>query len=518
MKSAENQVKLREFKDKNARNRVVNRSLLTGITIYFILFSVFSLIQSQNGNMEKELAVPLVIFMGLSVVAGIILYIKNAAANYYKYFINICFMAAYGVLLIVTRNAYLQFSVLAVLMGNFLFYNEKFAAVFAVIAFGINAAYTVLLSTAGTADMNMEYARMIIMTLSLITAYRCANIGHKFNHDALHAVMDEQRNQEVMINEILDIAQIVQEGASASEELVDKLGDSTDMVNAAVNEISSSTQLTADNVQEQTMMTQSIQNAINETVERAEGMVRIADESRHVVEENLTIMTTLKEHAQNITVTNQNVKESMSRLQQKTQEVKDIAGIIFSISSQTNLLALNASIESARAGEAGKGFAVVANQIRELAEQTRSSTENITRIIEELNEDAVKASNTVEGAIEEMSRQGELITDAAGGFERIDSNVTVLGEDIVSIDKMLEDLGASNNRIVDNISQLSATSEEVTANAQQAAGISEKSREDAENAKELLKEVMVSAHRLDKYIEAREEMDEKIREEEKEEI
>lgn len=168
--------------------------------------------------------------------------------------------------------------------------------------------------------------------------------------------------------------------------------------------------------------------------------MKLAQNSAGRVEENLGVMEQMKRQAEKINGKNTEASESMRKLQEKTKEVQDITGVIFSISKQTNLLALNASIESARAGEAGKSFAVVAEQIRELAEQTRKSTEDIARIIGELRDNAGEAAENVEASVRSAEQQKQLIDDASKSFAQISRDMGMLSGNVDEADQRFQRL------------------------------------------------------------------------------
>lgn len=101
-------------------------------------------------------------------------------------------------------------------------------------------------------------------------------------------------------------------------------------------------------------------------------------------------------------------------LRKEVDDVEKVAKQIQAIAKQTNLLALNATIEAARAGEAGKGFAVVANEVKQLATQTGTATDQISKtlnalnlVIKKLEEDSAEARSAVERAGNSLRGMGD---------------------------------------------------------------------------------------------------------------
>ena len=314
------------------------------------------------------------------------------------------------------------------------------------------------------------------------------------NH--LELVKKEKR----VLEGVLGISQSIQTESVKSGELIEKLVGVTESVTNSMQEISASANTTAGSIEEQSTMTNSIQDAIGVTGESSKQMVDIAMNSNESIQENIRVMEELRTQSELITNTNHEVTTAMTKLQNKTKEVEEIAGMILNISSQTNLLALNASIESARAGEAGRGFAVVAEQIRQLAEQTKNSTEQITRIVNELNENANEVVSSVEESVEAVESQNQKIVAASETFEILNRNMTDLIDHIEEVNRQVDGLSESNNKIVENISQLSAATEEVTASAEQVHGMSEQNLQFAEQVQQAVDKMRTTADDLREYI------------------
>ena len=191
-----------------------------------------------------------------------------------------------------------------------------------------------------------------------------------------------------------------------------------------------------------------MEKLVQVTENMAESNSKLADIFEELLVDNEVTSTGINE-----------VAENTRRVSEATEEILKATTFINNIAQKTNLLSLNASIEAARAGEAGRGFAVVAMQIRDLAEMSRKSAEDIGRIIKILSEQSDTSVKSIENIQKAFERQTDSMEQTKELLLTTEKKIEEVKEQVYHVDENLLELEKSKDSIISDMRELTKLGE-----------------------------------------------------------
>ncbi|MCR9255850.1 MAG: cache domain-containing protein [Alphaproteobacteria bacterium] len=256
---------------------------------------------------------------------------------------------------------------------------------------------------------------------------------------------DFEKSVGVVVGSVLSAAEELKDN---SDELANSAAHGTDRTKAASIAVQESSQNVTTVASASDELTSSIQEISRQLVESATVAQKAADEM-----EETTV--------------------SVAKLDGLAAEIGGIIQLINDIAEQTNLLALNATIEAARAGDAGKGFAVVATEVKSLATQTATATDQIASQIEMMQQSTASTSKAISAARETVARINEISGNIASAVEQqtsatqeIASNANAAASGAADVARNLTDVQAVAGQVGDMAGSLKSAAERLVGQSQ----------------------------------------------------
>lgn len=246
-----------------------------------------------------------------------------------------------------------------------------------------------------------------------------------------------------------------------------QLKRSSDEISTTMNDLSNAAMSQAGDTTTSANEVAKLDGLIVRNLSDTENLRNNADEMDRVKNNGLAAIKDLIEKTARSRESIAIVREAMQQNNEQAQKIEVTSQKINDIADQTNLLSLNAAIEAARAGDAGRGFAVVAEEIRGLAEETNSLTNEIGAIIQELLEKTADATQNMENMEKIFEEQERSVGDTKENFIQIEQCLESVQESVSMLYESGNNMTGSKEVIVEMIEGISAASQENAAGSEE---------------------------------------------------
>ncbi len=281
-----------------------------------------------------------------------------------------------------------------------------------------------------------------------------------------------QKNMRGLLQGITDVSDGINNALRSFDTPFDNMKESISQVSVAVDSIAENVTTQAASTDEANDNVNTMGDKINRTGTEVTNLNDNAGEMNRISEQSMDTLVRLIE-------VNNKTRESISAMAEQTasthksvEQIHMAANLINEISDQTSLLALNASIEAARAGEAGRGFAVVADEIGKLANQSAVSVDEISKTVEELQDNATKSVQVMNEINQAVDVQVNSLTETQHIMEKLHQELVKCVTSVHSIDDMTNEIEKQRSNVTESLSVLNKLAQDNAAVSEETAAMS----------------------------------------------
>ncbi|OCA85295.1 methyl-accepting chemotaxis protein [Pseudobacillus wudalianchiensis] len=333
---------------------------------------------------------------------------------------------------------------------------------------------------------------VLITSIVIILLVRSVTKPLSTIQKVIRKVRDGDLSEQIMLNtsvpEISSLIKSLNQMIGQMKMMLDQLYDTTAALHETGDELKGASEnaLYFNNELKESIFT--VKEGAEQTAissEKSIGMFQEMKEKIHHMLSNMNTIARTSEHmnyrasqgeqdiVHMITSMNQFEKEfitmtdTINTVKEHSLSIASIVNIIQQFAEQTKLLALNAAIEAARAGESGKGFAVVAGEVRKLADQSKGATEEITRLIQSMEEISVKASEEFHHMLQKSQLNANISFQSKQTFDHLMEEIKKVNEELEKMKEECNLISLALPEIEQSAESFASVSQETLASTEQ---------------------------------------------------